>query len=103
MKQSADAKLVAEAVAHSVGNRREVEASKYAGCFSCCATFDVSEVREWLDEWTVPEKQNRVRRWTARCPRCSAPTIIGSSSGLLDDQGYLPILHHVIKHQPTVQ
>ena len=100
MKQRTQAEVLAEASGHSTGNRREIEASKYAGCFSCCATFDAVEVREWRDEWTAPEKQNRVQRWTARCPRCNAPTVIGSSTGLVDDQGYLPILQDMIERQP---
>ena len=100
MKQKAVAETLAEAAAHSTGNRAEIEASKLAGCFSCCATFNADEVKEWSDEWNAPEKQNRVRRWTARCPRCGKTTVIGSSTGLLDNQGYLPALKHLIGSQP---
>jgi hypothetical protein len=99
MKQITEAEALAEAIAHSVGNRHEIETSEYAGCFTCCATFDCSEVQEWRDEWTTAEKQNRARRWTAICPRCAAPTVIGSSTGLLEDQGYLPILQSVMERQ----
>jgi len=96
MKQKTEAEVLSEAARHSTGNRQELEVSKYAGCFSCCATFGVKEVVDWRDEWTAPEMQNRVKRWTAKCPRCGKHTVIGSHSGLLDDQAYLPIVKHML-------
>jgi hypothetical protein len=101
MKQQTAAQGLAEAARHSTGNRQQIEASKYAGCFSCCATFDADEIVDWRDEWTAPEKQNRVKRWTAKCPRCGKPTVIGSSTGLLDNQAYLPALNHILASQPN--
>jgi hypothetical protein len=101
MKQMTEAEVLAEAFRHSTGNRKEIEESKYAGCLSCCAEFDAKEVVDWRDEWTAPEKQNRVKRWTAKCPRCRKPTVIGSSTGLLDRSAYLPIVNHIMTQPPT--
>jgi len=55
----------------------------------------------WHDEWNAPEKQNRVQRWTALCPRCHQPSVIGSSTGLLDDQAYEPVVKLVIERAAT--
>jgi hypothetical protein len=101
MKQKTDAEVIAELRRHSTGNRREIESSKYAGCASCCAVFDVKDIEDWQDEWTAPEKQNRVKRWSAECPRCGSATVVGSSTGLLDDQAYLPIVNGIVARQPT--
>lgn len=89
------AAAIAEAREHSNGNRTEIEASRYAGCTSCCAVYASTEVTSWKDEWTRPEYRSRGERWTAECPRCGEPAVIGSASGLLDDQGYLPIIHEL--------
>jgi hypothetical protein len=96
MKQKTQAEALAEAAQCSTGNRQEIEASKYAGCLSCCSTFDAKEVVDWRDEWIAAEKQNRVKRWTAKCTRCGKPTVIPSSTGLLEDQAYLPILNDML-------
>jgi len=96
MKQKSEAELLAEFDRHSTGNRDEIEASKYAGCAGCCATFDAKDVQAWQDEWSTPEKQNRVKRWTAKCPSCGKPSVIGSSTGLLDNQAYLPVVNHAL-------
>jgi hypothetical protein len=100
MKQKTEADVIAEVRRHTIGNRREIEGSKYAGCVSCCAVFDVKDIGDWKDEWTGWEKQNRVKRWSAMCPRCGTPSVVGSSTGLLDDQAYLPIVKHIIAKQP---
>ena len=84
---------IAEAKEHSTGNRSEIESSRYAGCTSCCAVYASKEVTSWRDEWSRPEHRNRIKRWTAECPRCGCASVIGSASGLLDDEGYLPIIH----------
>lgn len=101
MKQKSEAGTIAEAVRHSTGNRQEIEASKFGGCLSCCTIFDTDEITDWRDDWTTPEKKNRAKRWTAQCPRCGKPTVIGSSTGLLDDQAYLPVLNHMLASRPT--
>lgn len=87
--------LLAEAAQHSAGNREEISASRYAGCTSCCAVFNPGDVAFWRDDWITPEQKDRIRRWTAECPRCGHATVIGSASGLLEDQGYLPIVHEL--------
>lgn len=99
MRQQTEAQAIAEAARHSTGNRDAIEASKYAGCLSCRATFDVKEIVDWRDEWTAPEKQNRVKRWSAKCPRCGKPTVIASSTGLLDNQAYLVIVGDMLADQ----
>lgn len=83
--------MLADIERHTTGNRQEIEAGDYAGCISCCAVFGAKEVHVWRDEWTGPAKRNREKRWTAQCPRCGEHTVIGSSTGLPEDQGYLPI------------
>ncbi len=100
MKQISEADVLAKFQQHAVGNRQELEASLYAGCASCCAVFDGKDVQDWYDEWDSPEKQNRVKRWTAMCPRCGKPTVVGSSTGLLEDQAYLPIVRAVLVKRP---
>lgn len=100
MKQQTEAEALAEAARHSTGNRQEIDAGNYAGCLTCCATFDAKEIVDWRDEWTAPEKQNRVKRWTAKCPRCGQPTVIGSATGLLDNQAYLPVVSEMLARQP---
>ena len=92
MKQIPREQGVADALRHSTGNRKEIEASKHAECFSCCAVFSAREVSEWKDEWTSPERQNRVPRWSAICPECGKATVIGDASGLLGKQYYTVVI-----------
>ncbi|HET7282376.1 MAG TPA: hypothetical protein VFI67_08645 [Sphingomicrobium sp.] len=99
MKQVSKEQAVADAVRHSRGNRKEIEASKRAGCFSCGDAFPAKEIVEWRDEWTSPEKQNRVPRWSAICPECGKATVIGDASGLLTMQDYGMILKHLMQER----
>jgi hypothetical protein len=99
MKQKSEAEVLSDVALHTIGNRQEIEASKFAGCLSCCATFDAKDIQDWQDEWTAPEKQNRVKRWTAMCPRCGQPSVIGSATGLLDNQAYLPVVNDILARQ----
>ncbi len=92
--------VLAEASDHSTGNRNVVEASRYAGCTSCCAVFGSTEVVSWRDEWVNSEQKHSMKRCTARCPRCDRPTVIGSASGLLEDQAYLAIVHDLTNRGP---
>ena len=101
MKQLTDAEALAQVQRHITGNRAEIEASKFAGCVSCCDRFDTDEVVGWQDEWNSPEKQNRVKRWTAICPRCGQPSVIGSATGLLNDQAYEPVVKLIIERAGT--
>jgi hypothetical protein len=88
--------LIEQARRHSVGNRKEVEASRACGCFSCVAMFKSKDVVEWHDEWGLPEQENRIRRWSAVCPDCGKPTVLGDASGLpVRDTGYLSTLRHI--------
>jgi hypothetical protein len=97
MKQQTDAEVLAEVRRHTIGNRQEIEASKFAGCVSCCTRFDADEITAWQDEWIAPERQNRVKRWTAKCPACGQPSVIGSSIGLLDDEAHEPVVKRIIE------
>ena len=84
---------------HSTGNRKAIEASEYAGCYSCCCVFDTKKVTDWRDEWQDPIDFNRRPRWSALCPDCGEATVIPSSTGLLEDQGYLPIIDAIVREQ----
>ena len=99
MKQIPKEQAVADALRHSTGNRKEMEASKQAECFSCCARFAAKEVSDWKDEWTSPERQNRVPRWSAKCPKCGKATVIGDASDLLGSQYYAVTINHFIQER----
>lgn len=58
---------------HSVNHRRQIEASRACGCFSCLAIFLPDDITDW-----IPEKGGGE---TARCPRCDVDSVIGSASG----------------------
>ena len=81
MQQKTEAEVLAEVRRHTTGNRSEIEASKYAECVSCLESYPAKDVREWKDEWTSPEKRNRLKRWSAKCPRCGKPSVIGDATG----------------------
>jgi hypothetical protein len=102
-KHMSQSEVLATVMRHTVGNRNEIEASKTAGCVSCCVEFCAKEVQEWHDEWTTPERQNRVKRWTAKCPRCGEPTLVGSATGLLEDQAFLPVMNHFRAAEPKAK
>lgn len=60
--------------AHDLSLRNEgmVRDAELCGCFHCLATFDPSEVTEWLDD-----DGGR----TALCPRCGIDSVICSGHG----------------------
>ena len=99
MKQIPAGQAIADALRHSTGNRKEIESSKRSECFSCCTAFFAKDVSDWKDEWTSPERQNRVPRWTAKCPKCGNPTVIGDASGLLGDQAYAVYINHIMQER----
>ena len=101
MKQQTEQDVIAEVRRHTVWNRSAIEASGFAGCVSCCTRFPVKEIRDWRDEWTAPEKHNRVKRWSALCPNCGQASVIGSSTGLLADEGYEPIVNAILRRSST--
>ena len=98
MKQISKEQAVTDALRHSTGNRKEIEASRDAECFSCCARFDAHDISDWKDEWTSPERQNRVPRWSAKCPECGKPTVIGDASGLLGKPYYTVIIRDFVQN-----
>jgi hypothetical protein len=100
MKQQTESEVLAEVRKHTTGNRSEVEASKNAECVSCLESFAAKDVHEWKDEWTSPDKQNRVKRWSAKCPHCGKASVIGDSTGLLS-QHYAVLVHHIVEGQKT--
>jgi predicted RNA-binding Zn-ribbon protein involved in translation (DUF1610 family) len=87
MEQKTVVDLLAEVRRHTTNNRREIERSEHAECVSCCAMFGADEVISWKEELT------------GRCPRCGEATVIGSATGLLVDQAYVPIVHHFLAEQ----
>ena len=95
MKQMTQAEALAEMRRHTTANRAEIEASKSAECVSCLHSFAAKTVTNWHDEWTSPEKQNRVKRWTAKCPSCGKPTVVGDASGLLT-QHYAVVIQRLL-------
>lgn len=98
MKQITEAEALAEMRRHTTANRAEVEASKRAQCISCLDAFAAKTVTDWHDEWTAPEKQNRVKRWTAKCPSCGKPTVVGDASGILS-QHYAVVRQQLLAEQ----
>jgi hypothetical protein len=98
MRQQTEAEALAQVRKHTTGNRSEIEASKYAECVSCLESFAAKEVQAWKDEWTSPEKQNRVKRWSAKCPHCGKATVIGDATGLLS-QHYAVVVRDIIERQ----
>lgn len=59
-------------------NRRLMEESSTAGCFSCGETFTASDVREWVRERDAatgaPDGE------TAKCPRCGFGAVLPSAA-----------------------
>ena len=58
--------------AESRGNQKAVTQSDYCGCFACKETFPGSEVTEFVDENSKPER-------TAVCPRCGIDAVLPGS------------------------
>ena len=100
MKQKTEAEVLSEVRRHSTGNRAEIEASKHAECVTCLESYPAKEVQTWKDEWDSPEKQNRVKRWSAKCPHCGQATVIGDSTGLLS-QHYAVVVRDLIEREKT--
>ena len=57
-------------------HRSEIEASRLAGCFFCCAVYPPSQIEEWIDDDT-----------TAVCPKCGIDSVVGDASGYPVDDG----------------
>jgi hypothetical protein len=63
---SADAYLL---LAHTRGNRAEIERSEICGCVYCEQLYQPAEIAGWAGE-------------TAVCPRCGQKTVVGSGAGI---------------------
>lgn len=71
-----------DAHAHAAGHRAELAASRFCGCFHCCAVFHFAELREWIPGATAATD-------TARCPRCGVDSVLGSRSMFPIDRAFL--------------
>ena len=60
-------------LAHTTGNRNEIEQSKRCGCVACTRTFDANDVVDYLKD-----RQGE----TAVCPRCMIDAVIGDACGV---------------------
>jgi hypothetical protein len=67
-----------EAAIYAMNNRDMLNASKKAGCFHCCSTFNTSEVKLYTD-------QNK----TAICPKCGIDAVLGDRFGLELSENFL--------------
>lgn len=63
-------KTLEDAHQRSSYHRREIEKSRFCGCFYCKRTFPPTEIDEWCHE-----------EQTAVCPYCGIDSVIGSASG----------------------
>ncbi len=60
--------------ARSIDNRSLIETGGLCGCFYCLATFDASEVVEWVDACKT----------TALCPSCHIDTVLSARTDPID-------------------
>ena len=80
---------IAEVVARSYLNRKEVENSEKCGCFGCLSIFLPSDIALWSDSedprdddpGSLRSDSERFRGNTAICPNCESDSVIGSASG----------------------
>lgn len=67
---------------HTVGNWRQIHASRQCGCCSCLRRFAPDEIVAWtgidVDDLDNPEA---VARQTAMCPYCGSEAVLGDASG----------------------
>jgi hypothetical protein len=73
---------VAEAHAHSIHHRAEIEASGSCGCFYCMRVFGHEHINEWIDDGE-----------TALCPHCGIDSVLGSASGYEISAPFLSRMH----------
>jgi len=66
------------------GGKSEIIAGDLCGCFDCKATFNPSEIMDWIEE---PDK-----RETAACPKCGTDSVL-SSKWPVDDPEFLKAMH----------
>ncbi|SEN24003.1 hypothetical protein SAMN05192533_110136 [Mesobacillus persicus] len=77
-------KELAEAHRFSSQNRNELTKDHVCGCFHCLKIFHPREIDEWVDNGE-----------TAICPYCGIDSIIGESSGVPINVGFLRELQKV--------
>jgi len=58
--------------------RKELENSTICACFYCCEVFRFKDIKAWTDSGE-----------TAICPYCHIDSVIGNSTGLVINQGFL--------------
>jgi hypothetical protein len=71
---------------HAVLHRREIESSNICGCFYCRATYQPSEIVEWIEDLNVVHNTTGE---TALCPKCGIDSVIGSASGYPINDAFL--------------
>jgi DNA-directed RNA polymerase subunit RPC12/RpoP len=59
-------------------NRPLLDHSASAGCIHCGATFEPSEIREWVRDEAAPASDA-----TARCPQCGVESVLPSAAPVM--------------------
>jgi hypothetical protein len=67
---------------HCSFHRAELQNSSLCGCFYCFAIFGPGDISEWIDEGQ-----------TAKCPKCTIDSVIGSASGYPITKEFLNRMH----------
>jgi len=76
------------------GHNRELLAdSDRAGCFYCGATFDPTEIMDWVDGRQL-ETGSTEDGVTALCPRCGIDAVLPSAAPIPLDEEVLAAMHH---------
>ena len=78
MRTEADLRAIHE---FSHRHRELLARSERAGCFHCCAVFDPSEIRYWVDS-REPQTGALEVGVTATCPRCGIDAVLPSAAPL---------------------
>ncbi len=71
-------------------HRPLLEQSSQAGCMHCGATFEPSEIREWVCDGVGSEPSEEGE--TARCPRCGVESVLPSAAPVTLDPRLLSAL-----------
>ena len=75
--------VLSNAHRQSSQNRRELEASKFCGCFYWCATYEAAGISAYIeDDWNDGPPPQVLGKWTARCAKCDIDSVLGDASGL---------------------
>ena len=80
--------------ARSSEHRAEIEASTICGCFYCLATFEPSDIGEWVGAPKDPVTGAPTGEGeTALCPHCGIDAVLGSQSGFPITPEFLTAMH----------